>query len=248
VLPALAVLLTVAAHAYATTSVTAVATVSGSTIQAQVSGVAEDCGSSDGCTGQVVTVVVQPDATPEGPALCFENASAIVVAQQTVPATGGSFDVNGSITEPEGTFTVCGYISSTTGGMSVPLAASSAFVVTLAPQPCGSGVPQPLSLAAPAKLAYGRKGVIRVRDRIGNVDIETAVLMLEAAGSSRPFSTYAFTSGDIASIERAKTKTFSTRMARGRAPILISLQYQEISTTTCTVSLSAEIAPISARH
>lgn len=163
--------------------------------------------------------------------------------QQTVPATGGSFDVGGSITEQEGTYTVCGYIAATRDGISVPLAASSAFVVTLAPQPCSSGAPRPLSLTAPTKLAYGRKGSIRVRDRIGNVDIESAVLTMQAAGSSHPFRTYAFTSGDITSIERGKTKTFSTRIARGSAPILIGLLYQEIATTTCTINLSVEITP-----
>jgi hypothetical protein len=243
VLSALAAVLMFAAPAYATDSVTATATVSGSTIQAQVSGMADDCGSSEGCTGQVVAVVVQPDATPEEPALCFESVSASVVAQQTVPATGGSFDVGGSITEQEGTYTVCGYISATRDGISVPLAASSAFVVTLAPQPCSSGAPRPLSVTAPTKLAYGRKGSIRVRDRIGNVDIESAVLTMQAAGSSHPFRTYAFTSGDITIIERGKTKTFSTRIARGSAPILIGLLYQEIATTTCTINLSVELTP-----
>jgi len=241
--PALAALLMPATPAYATDSVSATATSSGSTIQAQVSGVADDCGSSTGCTGQLVTLVVQPDATPEAPTLCFENATASVVAQQTVPATGGSFSVSGAITEQEGTYTVCGYVSATLNGMSVALAASSAFVMTLTPQPCSSATPKPLSLTAPTKLAYGRKGVVRVRDRIDSVDIETAVLEIKVVGSTNPFMTYAFTSADIASIEQGKTKMFSTRLARGRAPILISLLYQVIATTTCTVSLSAEITP-----
>ena len=86
VLPALAALMLWAAPTYATDSVSATATASGTTIQAEVSGIAEDCGSSGGCAGQAVAVVVQPD--PENLALCVGNVGSGVIAEQSVPATG----------------------------------------------------------------------------------------------------------------------------------------------------------------
>jgi hypothetical protein len=106
VLAALAVPMLFAAPTFATDSVTATATVSGATILAQVSGIADDCGSSDACSGQAVAVVVQPDA--EAFALCNGNVGTGVVAEQSMPATGGSFSVSAAVTEPEGTYAVCG--------------------------------------------------------------------------------------------------------------------------------------------
>jgi len=242
VLPALAAPMLFAAPTYATDSVTATATASGTTIQAEVSGTADDCGSSEGCTGQSVAVVVQPD--PEGLALCVANVGTGVISEQTVPATGGAFSVSGSITEPEGTYAVCGYLSMSSNGASVPLAASGAVVVTVVPQPCPSGTPQPLSLTVPANLAYGQRGAVGVSDRIAGVGLASVVLAMNVAGRPQPFSTYAFSAGDIASIKLANTKTFSTHVARGSAPTVVSLSSLEIATTTCTMSLSAEITPV----
>jgi hypothetical protein len=231
-----------AATTHATDSLTASATTSGTTIQAAVSGTADDCGSSEGCTGQAVALVVQPD--PEGVALCGANPGTGVLAEQTVPATGGAFSVSGSITEPEGTYAVCGYLSKSSGGASAQLAASNAVVVTIVPQPCPSGTPQPLSLTVPAKLAYGQRGAVGVSDRIAGVELTSVVLTMNVAGRPQPFSTRTFSGGDIASIELANTKTFSTHVARGSAPTIVSLSSVEIATATCTMSLSAEITPV----
>jgi hypothetical protein len=243
VLAALAVPMLFAAPTFATDSVTATATVSGATILAQVSGIADDCGSSDACSGQAVAVVVQPDA--EAFALCNGNVGTGVVAEQSMPATGGSFSVSAAVTEPEGTYAVCGYLSANSDGASGPLAASSsAVVVTVAPQPCPSGTPQPLSLTAPAKLAPGQRGVVGVNDRIDGVQFASVVLTMAVAGRPRPFSTHTFSAGDIASINAAKTKAFSTHVASGSAPTVVSLSSLEIAPTTCTTSLSAEITPV----
>jgi hypothetical protein len=250
VLPALAALVMFAAPTYGMDSVTATATASGTTIQAEVSGTADDCDSYGGCTGQAVAVVVQSDPAPEGLALCIANPGTGVIAEQTVPATGGSFSVSGSVNEPEGTYTVCGYLSMSRDGASVPLAASNAVVVIMAPQPCPSGTPQPLSLTVPAKLAYGQRGAVGVSDRIAGVELASVVLTMNVAGRSQPFSTYAFSAGDIASIKLANTKTFSTHVARGSAATVVSLSSLEIATTTttttttCSMSLSAEITPV----
>jgi hypothetical protein len=242
VLSALAGSLLFAAPTYASDSVTATATASGTTIQAEVSGIADDCDSPGGCTGQAVALVVQPDA--EAFALCVGNVGTGVIAEQSVPATGGSFSVSGSITEPEGTYAVCGYLTASSDGASVTLAASSAVVVTIAPQPCPSGTPQPLSLTVPAKLAYAQRGAVGVSDRIAGVDLASVVLAMNVAGRPRAFSTYTFSAGDIASIKLATAKTFPTHVARGSAPTVVSLSSLEIATTACTMSISAEITPV----
>lgn len=127
-------------------------------------------------------MVVQPDA--EAFALCNGNVGTGVIAEQSVPATGGSFSVSAAVTEPEGTYAVCGYLSATGHGASVPLAASpSAAVVTVAPQPCPSGTAQPLLLTAPAKLAYGQRGVVGVNERIASVKFASVVSRFSQAAA-----------------------------------------------------------------
>lgn len=245
-LATLAALVVLAPFAYAADTVSATATVSGSVIDAQAVGTAQDCGSGQGCSGQTVTLVVQPYATPEAPPQCAGNSgSGVVVAQQTLPATGGPFNLSGSTPETEGAYTVCAYLVASQGGGSVTVAASNAVLLALAPQPCPTGSPQPLSLRAPAKLARGQHAVVAISDRVRAANVESVVVTMRAAGDAAPFRTYTFTAAEFAKLERGGTETVSTRVVRGSAATVVAVSYEQIiSTITCTAGVSADIAAV----
>lgn len=235
-----------AAPAYAG-SVSVTATASGTTVDAQVSGVADNCSSY--CTAQTATVTIYPggaDTTCTGDAGQTEAVGSLPLS-----TSGGAFSFAASAAEQGGqSYAVCAYIDEIVVGFSDSYVESAPAVVTTSPQPCASGTSPELSFSGPSVVVYGRQGDVSVNSTAYGGNPTNAVLTMQAIGSAQPFYAHAFTSNELNNVEAENTLTFFIEFSRRDGPAVVTLAYEEsvltttLSSAECTMSKSVQVSPI----
>jgi hypothetical protein len=245
----LSLLLLAASPAYATTSVSLTAAVNGASIQAQVSGTAEDCSDGGfGCSGQTVTLVVDPNLSE-----CISDVGETIGGSTAIPVTGGPFNFTYTLPEQGGTYVLCAYVDYDADGLDLYATEVSAPVtVTVPAQPCVSGTGQSLAFSAPVVIAYGRRAVIYVHDPSDDV-VSNITLTGSTPPSPSPSYSHQFTSDEISSLEGGDAVAFSATLSRRKTAAVVSLAYTESigaqvngadETEVCTTSQTTEVRGI----
>jgi hypothetical protein len=212
-----------ATPAFAVSSVTLTATPGAGEIEVQATGSADGCSAADYCSAQNLEIV----AIPSDDSSCDDAELYSAQAQETLPTSGGPFDYEVNVTVQSGQdYAVCAYITTTTDGVSAPVAYSQPVAVSVAPQPCPSGTSPSLTLQVPAVVAYGRKATLTVNDPNGD-SIDTATITMQSSTSGSVFYEHQLSDSEINSLEQSNPEQFFIQLLATNGSADVTLQYTE---------------------
>jgi hypothetical protein len=202
------------------------ATLTGTTINVQVTGTADDC-TADYCTAQsVVTwaeqVTSATDATDIAPVDCaaseeYLGESVTQGPGASVPVTGGTFSASGSINVSAGSvYVVCAQLDTT--AFTVTTADESTYqTITTAPGVCPSNAAGALQLSAPSAMAVGRKAQVTATDDSISSAYSDITLTVQEAGMS-------IYSGPVSTSGSSRTVTLTASRSQ---PITATLTFTD---------------------